>query len=181
VTSTGAFVRLRGPEIVDNRTGTDFDDHLVGGNTNDRTLMGGGGNDRLGGLGAQDTIQGQDGYDLVFGDDEYDTLLGGLGDDEYIGGSWADTATLKDSPAALEIDASLWATRVATACSAAAPTSASVVRQGCLQRHRDQVQLRDEAKARPKSPQTRGGDTSADLTTKAASIHPRDPVVVLCS
>ena len=95
------------PETFENATGTDFDDHLVGGNTSNSTLMGGAGNDRLGGLGAQDTIYGQDGNDLMFGDDGNDTLLGGLGDDTYIGGTGADTASFKESPAGVEVDASL--------------------------------------------------------------------------
>lgn len=85
--------------LIENLTGSEFDDVLTGDDLNN-TLNGGGGRDLLqGGAGADalssgdgdDTLRGDDGNDTLQGNTGNDLLSGGNGDDEVRGGQGADT------------------------------------------------------------------------------------------
>ena len=80
-------------ELVENLTGSNFNDKLTGtGGAN--TLIGLNGNDTLNGLGGNDTLDGGAGTDVLNGGAGDDRMIGGTQADTFNGGDGIDTAVM---------------------------------------------------------------------------------------
>ena len=98
---------LAGSSHDDTLIGDDLSNVLIGGDGNDR-LEGGGGVDFLHGQFGNDTILGGNGGDFLQGDEGDDVLIGGFGHDVLDGGNGIDTASYKDSDAAVLVNLALF-------------------------------------------------------------------------
>lgn len=76
------------------------------GNTLDNDLIGNSGSNTLSGLAGRDTLIGGGGADTLQGGDDDDVLVGGAGNDVLDGGAGIDSASYRQSGAAVQIDLS---------------------------------------------------------------------------
>ncbi len=89
-TGTGGDAEGDTLTLIENLTGSEFQDTLLGG-TDNNVLIGRGGNDLLWARSGDDTLFGGSGNDRLFGHGGNDRLDGGTGNDELTGGFHRDT------------------------------------------------------------------------------------------